>query len=411
MSKTFCNLPWVHLATHPNGTASLCCQSEMAGGISFSQNKNQDGLLTLNKNSVSDIVNSDLFREVRLSMLKGEKHPACATCWRLEDKGLPSKRLREKNVFPLSIDAAIERTASDGSIEPAFDFIELRLGNVCNIKCVTCNPNSSSKHVSDFKKIHEDYKLDFVEDYSWSTPDLYKWTESNEFWDDLLSHSKKLDTVYINGGEPTYIKAHWSFLEGLIKRGKAKEIKLIYSINMTNLPPLALELWREFKEVKIEASIDDLDQRNFYIRYPTVWDKVLQNLETLIKSGACQVQRLQTVGSLNLLTTAKAWKWFYIRFPELTTSFNHIVDPRYYSALAMPAQIRREILDTVCPSLPEYLASNLKRMYDTDEENPEHWQQFKQMNKVFDQIRGLDVREYFTELEELLNRNNQSLYS
>lgn len=410
MTKTFCNLPWVHLATHPNGTASLCCQSEMAGGVSFSQNHDHKGLLTLNSSSVSEILNSDVFKEVRLAMLKGEQHPACATCWRLEDKGLPSKRIREKDVFPISFEEAQARTKQDGSITPALDFVELRLGNVCNIKCVTCNPNSSSKHVEDFKKLHQEHKLNFVEDYSWSTPDLYKWTEKMEFWDDLLVHSEKLDTVYVNGGEPTYIKAHWSFLEGLIKNGRAKNIKLIYSINMTNLPPLALELWREFREVKIEASIDDLDQRNFYIRYPSVWKKVIENLETLLKSGACNVQRLQTVGSLNLLTTAKAWRWFYERYPTLTTSFNHVIDPRYYSALVMPAQIRKSVLAEVCPALPEYLGNNLKRMYDTEEENLEHWQHFKQVNKAFDQIRGLDVREYFNEFEELLNRNNQSLY-
>ena len=34
MSDTFCPLPWNHLATHPHGVCTLCCESEQTDGMS-----------------------------------------------------------------------------------------------------------------------------------------------------------------------------------------------------------------------------------------------------------------------------------------------------------------------------------------------------------------------------------------
>ena len=42
MSKTFCPLPWTHLATHPHGAVTLCCESDMTNRASDSQNANKD---------------------------------------------------------------------------------------------------------------------------------------------------------------------------------------------------------------------------------------------------------------------------------------------------------------------------------------------------------------------------------
>jgi len=42
MSKTFCPLPWNHLATHPNGSVTLCCESDMENRNSESYNLEGD---------------------------------------------------------------------------------------------------------------------------------------------------------------------------------------------------------------------------------------------------------------------------------------------------------------------------------------------------------------------------------
>ena len=77
MSKTFCPLPWNHLATHPHGICTLCCESNQDDGISqaFNDTKNDAFRKALTLQTVEDfseITNSDSFSKVRLQMLNGE---------------------------------------------------------------------------------------------------------------------------------------------------------------------------------------------------------------------------------------------------------------------------------------------------------------------------------------------------
>ena len=95
MSKTFCALPFVHLATHPHGGVTLCCVSDFTNAMNSS--KNYDGklvqYLNLNENSINEVLNSDYFKEVRQQMLLGKKPEACMRCYNEESAGLQSKRI------------------------------------------------------------------------------------------------------------------------------------------------------------------------------------------------------------------------------------------------------------------------------------------------------------------------------
>ena len=52
-SKSFCPLPWKHLATHPHGSITLCCESEQIGRQSESFDKNEIIKKFIYYNSVS----------------------------------------------------------------------------------------------------------------------------------------------------------------------------------------------------------------------------------------------------------------------------------------------------------------------------------------------------------------------
>jgi hypothetical protein len=83
MSKTFCPLPWTHLATHPHGAVTLCCESNMTNRASDSQNANGDfQTFQTTEYDLNKIMNSDLFREVRMQMLNGKEPSVCSTCYK-----------------------------------------------------------------------------------------------------------------------------------------------------------------------------------------------------------------------------------------------------------------------------------------------------------------------------------------
>ena len=92
MSETFCVLPWIHLATHPNGTATLCCQVDTINGLGFA--KNDGKVLDLNETQdIEAFLNSKEFKKTRLQMLNGEKPLACSKCFEHELSGAKSKRI------------------------------------------------------------------------------------------------------------------------------------------------------------------------------------------------------------------------------------------------------------------------------------------------------------------------------
>ena len=58
--STFCSLPWIHLATHPDGGTTLCCISDHRNGASRAKNFEPLTYLNINSSSINDMMNSNL---------------------------------------------------------------------------------------------------------------------------------------------------------------------------------------------------------------------------------------------------------------------------------------------------------------------------------------------------------------
>ncbi len=113
-------------------------------------------------------------------------------------------------------------------------------------------------------------------------PNLYSWYESSTFWQQLQAVMPSIRQMYLVGGEPLLIEAHYDFLESCVKRGYAQNIKLEYNSNITAIPDKAWSLWKHFRLVQIGASIDGIGRVNDYIRHPSKWERVHENLMRLI---------------------------------------------------------------------------------------------------------------------------------
>jgi uncharacterized Fe-S cluster-containing radical SAM superfamily protein len=355
--NTYCSLPWIHLASHPDGGVTLCCISDHKNGESRSKNLNPIKFLNLNQNSVVEVMNSDYFKQVRIDMLEGKIPNACRRCFQEESAGIRSKRIEENKKFGFTEDMARAITQNDGSIPINFKFLELRLGNLCNLRCRTCNPNSSTQWIEPYQKLQNELK--FVTHYDKKID--CSWTENEEFWEDLLSHSEDLKLIYINGGEPTLVEKHWKYLERLIERGLNDKITLWYNINMTHLPDKLIELWKQFKKVQISCSIDDLGARNDYIRIGSNWNEVIFNLDKLCSLSWCEVSVCQTVSWINVYYINEFNKFMKNRGLHVHLNFVH--DPDFMSIRALPVKIKNIILEKcvdLSPSDLNHLQSQFK---------------------------------------------------
>lgn len=401
-SKTFCQLPWVHLATHPHGAVTLCCEASQNNRASeaFDMNGEQRDFQTLNttKHNFIRIMNSDSFKKVRLEMLEGKEPSACTKCYEYERQGLDSKRTREMRRLVFTEEQARAITEPDGTIPVNYEFVELRLGNHCNLACRTCNPNSSTKWIADYNKMAE-RKVVFPMVINNND---FSWPYDESFWNNLLAHCNELRHIYINGGEPLLIDKHKQFLENLVASGVSKNIHLTYSTNATIVNTEYFDVWKEFKQVDLLLSIDDVEDRNHYIRYPAKWSKIEEFID-LVKNQTAAYPNITAV----VMQTVSAMNVFYV--PEFLDYFhkaglrvvhNFVYDPVYFRPSVLPDAIKPILLDKL-KGIPDFYLTPITNLM-ANPSTQDEWNKFLSYTKNLDEIRGEDFAKTFPELFELL---------
>lgn len=387
-----CVLPFTHLATHPDGHTSFCCISDHKNCVSHA--KRGGFPISLNDVSIREMVNSESYREVRLEMLAGKEPAACTRCYDEERAGIKSKRQEENSRYLQSSMHVIEDMKEDGTIDDMdFQFVELRLGNICNLKCRTCNPVSSSKWKKDYSQLQQD--LDFVTDYSKIEEGV--WFEKDSFWGELLHNGTNLKRIYVNGGEPTLVEKHYSFLYSLINRGLAENIDLWYNINVTNIPDRLLEMWPKFKSISVTASVDDLRKRNEYIRSGSNWVDTLFNLSILRTTSWIDLSICQTLSSYNIFYVDQFYDYFS---HDDKIHHNWCYDPEFLSPWHLPDDVKEDIISR-CSDMPEYVRNNITQTL-RKERDENKFKQFISYNKKLDLLRHTKFEDTFPELAQAI---------
>ena len=290
-SPSFCVIPWIHMATRPNGDARLCCVTNASGAAT---GDHQVGLVKKENGRPANFGvdtplsawNNEYMRDVRTTMLEGKIPASCTKCFEEESNGVASKRIWEAYDWTnngLDIEKLISDTKEDGTVPPIIRYLDLRLGHTCNLKCVMCSPHDSSRWVQDYEPMMAKTKSQIViNQINWDKDKFNNyWYEKPEFWDDVFEQIPHIEQLYFAGGEPLMIKEHKRFLEEIIKRGYNHKITLRYNSNGVLLDEEMIAIWIQFKKVKYSVSVDAVGDRNWYIRYPTNWDEIIKVLERL----------------------------------------------------------------------------------------------------------------------------------
>ena len=146
-----------------------------------------------------------------------------------------------------------------------------------------CSPHDSSQWVGDYKKVFPIFQSDVVKkQMQWNKKTHNNfWHENPEFWKEIYDQIPNISQLYFAGGEPLMIREHKMFLEEIIKQGYASKISLRYNTNGILVSDEIIDIWKQFKKVKVGVSLDGMGDRVHYIRYPTDWKIVEENLHKL----------------------------------------------------------------------------------------------------------------------------------
>ena len=298
-SPSFCVLPWIHLATRPNGDMRICCVANASGADSGDYTvglvKMEDGKpANFSHDLPTEAFNNNYMKSVRKTMLAGQVPASCTKCFREEEEGIASKRVWETGTWhydDVDIPELIAQTAEDGSVPYKLQYLDLRLGHTCNLKCIMCSPHDSSMWVPEHKKVFPIFSSPLIKkQLSWDKAEFNnKWHENPAFWEEIYDQIPNIKQLYFAGGEPLLIKEHKALLEEIVKRGYADKIILRYNTNGTLISQAFIDLWSKFRKVKIGFSLDGIKERGHYIRYPLDWDTVKQSL-TLLDNAPDNIQ-------------------------------------------------------------------------------------------------------------------------
>lgn len=312
--KNLCILPWIHLEADPNGKAKPCClNSETVGDF--------------NTQSFFEIWNSKDLNLLRQDFLNGNRPSSCEQCWKNEDSGIKSKRLTELDRFSKYIPRATQETI-DLPI-----YLDLKLSKLCNLKCRSCSSHSSSKWASDekklFNKVLNNNKSQWVDD-------------NDSIWKDFENMLPYIEQFDFSGGEPLLIKKHFELLKSAVEKNVSKNITLHYNTNGTIMPTQdMIDTWKKFKNVEIMLSVDGIEDRFEYLRYPGKWQQFIAVFLEFKKHSFLHVTICHTISSLNILYLDEFISWTEcnnIKDYDLFLNILHFQE--MYSIVNLPKKVK-----------------------------------------------------------------------
>ena len=290
-SKTFCPYPWIHVMTQPSGTVNFCC---VANGqiktddsfMEFDGMQTGDVLLLSKGGDMRDVWNSKHYKHIRRQMDTGERVVGCEPCYDLEDLGIPSYRenyIKDWMGFHRNadeIDRIIDKSReNDYHVDEPPQYLDFRLGTLCNLRCRMCQSQNSSAIYKELKddELYTQEERDFVVKHThWNDFSDYTqpWFDTPEFLEAVEEWLPNVNRLYFTGGEPTIIQRTYWILEKCVELGIAKDIDLVFNSNMTNIQPRFLDLLAKFRDVLMCLSVDGYAQYNEYIRSGSTWSVV-----------------------------------------------------------------------------------------------------------------------------------------
>jgi sulfatase maturation enzyme AslB (radical SAM superfamily) len=338
-SKTFCLHPFTGLATREDGAIQVCCRSHPVGFI-------QDQTL-------EEIWNSDNMIRIRKQVLNHERPPECAPCFKLEDQGVESLRQRHIkgdipeariNLYP----NALAELDKDYKMPFTIPTMELKLNNLCNLKCRMCHPMDSTSwndwsQVEEFYIKENNFMVKTIQDLKlMESPYLDKFTDNPNWWASLEKLLPYFRRVEFAGGEPLTDPTHYRILEML--QPYAKNIEIKYATNLTSLGKgkhTVFQYWPAFKSVAVNVSIDGLEDSYEYIRGNAKWLDLITNIEQIQKiPNVSRIVGAVAVQVSNILILDRMIEYFLDKLGIIFYT-NMVQYPNVLSIQSLPNELKK----------------------------------------------------------------------
>jgi len=244
----------------------------------------------------------------RETMLMG-KWPAggCNYCQSIETtgKGQSDREffLNVPNISPPELESNLALTTVFPTI------LEVYVDNTCNLKCLYCIPEFSSRIDNELRKFGKFEKNGLILESTFKHNQEFDLIQT-KFWEWMDANASTLVRLHLLGGEPFYQKQFDKFIEFFQKNPCPQlefniitNLMLPYNKLIEHVDTFkSLLLKRHIKRVEITASIDCWGPQQEYVRYGLNLDQWQKNFEYLIDQKWIKLNINNTVSVLTIKT-------------------------------------------------------------------------------------------------------------
>lgn len=383
-SSTFCIAPFVHMYIHSNEGSRICCMTTEPSEITGDTEMN-----------LKDRWQGPKIQEIRKQFLNNERPEICSKCFSLEDNGGQSDRNRFNELYK---DMDFDFDLVSGTQYKSPLDLDIRPGNLCNLKCRMCGPISSSQIQ---KEIRKNPQLEIMYGNGiFDTTDVLQSDKNIEF---LLSNADKGRRIKFLGGEPTIMPEVDKFLDILISNGMTN-VPLHFTTNCTNNKKSFIDKLSKFSAISFNYSIDGTHKVVEYIREPVKFSTINENIK-IYHDIATSGQITYTYQAYNFFNLIDTIRWS----TDLGISLRPevLLRPDWCSIRVIPVEIRHRHAEMILKTneMDKDINKRLiipvinKILNDTIQYDPTNFCDYTQR---LDSIRGTSIKESIPEVWEVM---------
>jgi sulfatase maturation enzyme AslB (radical SAM superfamily) len=373
-SKTFCLAPWTHGLVHTDLTMRPCCASTTVSDITVD-------------NYIHWWNGADM-KQLRSDLHNGIKNPGCDFCWKTEALGHNSLRQNYNNLFNKYVKFSNITDSAKKDFVPMDGPVtwDLRLGNLCNLKCVMCSPAFSDKIQEEIDNNKQIINSIFPNKLTSDTSSISDWTNIDKIDAFFIDIKKSARWIKLQGGEPLAVKS----VRSLITELNASQTTLSLTTNGTILDKKLLNALSNLDHIEISISVESADQNNNIIRYGSDWNIIDKNIKLLklLPNVDIQLNHVLQITSVFYLKNVLQ----YSEENDLHLAIGLLKSPDYLSLNACPREYLEQMIDdidsiTIIHKKNQYIKPYIKNIIDQTVFDPNKWYDFKNYVKVLDKIR------------------------
>jgi molybdenum cofactor biosynthesis enzyme MoaA len=366
-----------------NGDYRACCHSEPG----IPQDNDPTKAISFMEEPLEEVWNNKYYKDLRLDMANGVQNKTCETCWKMEANDEYSFRNKYNLAYSDElVDSLItEAIANDGEMSKTPASIQIKLGNLCNLKCIMCNQASSNLIQDEVifwqkKQVEVPAWLKWVEDWEIDWTGIDQNINLDAIWDNLKVGLINAEQIQLVGGEPLVNPITPVILERLVECDAAKNIRIYFISNLTSLSKRMIGTLSEFRHSVISVSWDHVDPDKFrFIRFPARYEHFRKNVDKLLDSKI-EPKVSVTVNIFNMFDVAEIFDEFekvsQTREYEYTVNLQYVENPNYFSIRYLEPDQKECIIKIV----NDYLDQTAD--YKVWKDNPSTYSQLRSIEQI-----------------------------